>query len=441
MFLNKLTDFLSNCWFVICVCWIIFDELCLYYAFKNYEKCIRNLTYRLSLKNILYVKIFQALVLNNNIIDQQYADCLLKFTDNVPWSSKDIDKDALVSLEKEYNITILNDYMPINSGMISLVFKGLKEGGSKPIIIKMKRNNIDTTLQDGIQKLLFCARLMSFIPIIEKASISDIIHNNIHLIKQQTNFTREVENIKMMKNNSKHLKYIKIPNVYEDVTDKFSNIIMMEYIKGETISSINPADYIEYSKQIIKFVLVSMLMTGRCHGDLHIGNILFIKDENDTKYKYKIGVLDFGLVYEIDKMKNTFYYIFANMTRTSAEVMAQKLLLSGLIEPVDCLALLPKKHANNIMLILTKFIDNTFNISKHFSQINIFNSISELNDYIVDNNLMVNGFDIRPCEDLVKFQVIFSMLYGVIFKLCGDNYIEIINKAMIELFHIEVSES
>jgi len=441
MFLNKLTDFLSNCWFVICVCWIIFDELCLYYAFKNYEKCIRNLTYRLSLKNILYVKIFQALVLNNNIIDQQYADCLLKFTDNVPWSSKDIDKDALVSLEKEYNITILNDYMPINSGMISLVFKGLKEGGSKPIIIKMKRNNIDTTLQDGIQKLLFCARLMSFIPIIKKASISDIIHNNIHLIKQQTDFTREVENIKMMKNNSKHLKYIKIPNVYEDVTNKFSNIIMMEYIKGETISSVNPADYIEYSKQIIKFVLVSMLMTGRCHGDLHIGNILFIKDENDTKYKYKIGVLDFGLVYEIDKMKNTFYYIFANMTRTSAEVMAQNLLLSGLIEPVDCLALLPKKHANNIMLILTKFIDNTFNISKHFSQINIFNSISELNDYIVDNNLMVNGFDIRPCEDLVKFQVIFSMLYGVIFKLCGDNYIEIINKAMIELFHIEVSES
>jgi hypothetical protein len=121
--------------------------------------------------------------------------------------------------------------------------------------------------------------------------------------------------------------------------------------------------------------------------------------------------------------------------------MAENLLLSGLIEPVNCLALLPKKHSNNIMLILTRFIDNTFNISKHFSQINIFNSISELNDYIVDNNLMVNGFNIRPCEDLVKFQVIFSMLYGVIFKLCGDNYVEIINKAMIELFHIEVSES
>jgi len=444
MFLNWLKDFLSNCWFVICVSWIVFDELCLYYTFKNYEKCIHNLTYRLSLKNILYVKIFQALALNNNIIDEKLYNSLLKFTDNAPWSNKDIDMDALTSLEKEYNITILNNYMPINSGMISLVFKGLKERGSnvkETVIIKMKRNNIAAILQDGIQKLLFCARLLSFIPIIKTSNISDIIHNNIHLINQQTDFTKEVENIKMMKTNSKNLKYIKIPDVYEEVTNKFSNIIMMEYIKGETIMSIDPTDYKEYSKQVIKFVLVSMLMTGKCHGDLHIGNILFIKDENDPKYKYKIGVIDFGLVYEIDKMKNTFYYIFANMSRIDAKEMSQNLILSGLIEPVDFISMLPKNHYNAILAILIKFIDNTFNVSKHFNQINIFNSLSELNDYNINNNLMVNGYDIRPCDDLVKFQVIFSMLYGVIFKLCGDAYIETTNKVMIELFHIDVSES
>jgi predicted unusual protein kinase regulating ubiquinone biosynthesis (AarF/ABC1/UbiB family) len=444
MFIKWLTDFFYNCWFVICVSWIVFDELCLYYAFKNYEKFIHNLTYRLSLKNILYVKIFQAFALNNNIIDERLHNSLLKFTDNVPWSSKDIDRAALISLEKEYNITILNDYMPINSGMISLVFKGLRKGGSEineTVIIKMKRNSIDEILEDGIQKLLFFVRLLSFIPIIKKSNISDIIHNNIHLINQQTDFTKEIQNIKMMKHNNKNLKYIKIPSVYEEVTDKFSNIIMMEYIKGETINSINPADYKEYSKQVIKFVLVSMLMSGQCHGDLHIGNILFIKDENDPKYKYKIGVLDFGLVYEIDKMKSTFYYIFANMSKITAEEMAQQLLTSGLFEPVECISLLPKKNYDDILNMLTKFIDNTFHISKHFSQINIFNSLSELNDYIINNNLMVNGFDIRPCDDMIKFQVIFTMLYGVIFKLCGENYIEVTNKVMIDIFHIDVSES
>ena len=91
--------------------------------------------------------------------------------------------------------------------------------------------------------------------------------------------------------------------------------------------------------------------------------------------------------------------------------------------------------------ILTKFINDTIYISKHFSQINAFKSLYELNDYIAENNLIVNGKQIRPCDDMLKMQVIFTMLYGVIFKLCGKNYLEITNKVMLDLFHIDVSES
>ena len=444
--MNPIIIFLNNCWFVICVCWIIFDELCFYCVFKNYEKFIHNLTVRLSKKNILYVKIFQAFALNNNIINEQIHNNLLKFTDNVCWSNKDIDKLSLVSLEKEFNIKILNDYMPVNSGMISLVFKGKKMNDNKTseiVIIKMKRNNIDAILQDGIQKMLFCIQILSIIPIINNYNynISEIIHNNIHLINQQTDFKKEISNMKIMKNNCKNLKYIRIPFAYEDVTNKFSNIIMMEYIKGATLQVVDPVDYNEYSKQLIKFVFVTMLMNGLCHGDLHVGNILFIKDESDKKYKYKIGILDFGIIYEINKMKDAFYYIFANMCSIPPEEMAQKLLLSGLIEPVECISKLSPNHYNRILSILTNFINDTFYVSKHFSQINIFKSLNELNDYIVNNNLMVNDLSVRPCNDLLKFQVVFTMLYSVILKLCGEKYIETSNKVMIELFHIDASES
>ena len=79
--------------------------------------------------------------------------------------------------------------------------------------------------------------------------------------------------------------------------------------------------------------------------------------------------------------------------------------------------------------------------SHNFLQKEIKIALEVIKKYIIDNNLMVNGFNIRPCDDLIKFQVIFSMLYGVIFKLCGQNYIEIANKVMIDLFHIDVSES
>ena len=417
------------------------DELLLYIMFKDYGRLIYNLANRLAAKNILYVKIFQALALNHNMINNEINNGLLKFTDNVPWTNADVDVQTLIDLEREYNIAILNDYKPINSGMISLVFKGIYRVGVKEtVIIKMKRVNIENNLNDGIQKLLFCVKLLSFLPVYNY-QITNIIQNNIVLIKNQTNFNKEVENMVMMKNNCKNLRYIKIPIVQSDVTNKFSNIIIMEYIKGETLQRVNPCDYNEFSKQIIKFVFVNMLMNGQCHGDLHVGNILFIKDENDPKYKHKIGILDFGLIYEIDKLKDTFYYIFANMYSVPPKEIAQNLLLSGIVEPIECINNLNSEHSNAIVNILTNFINNTLHISKHFSQINTFKSISELNDYIIDNNLIVNGFNIRPCDDLIKFQVIFSMLYGVIFKLCGQNYIEIANKVMIDLFHIDVSES
>ena len=123
------------------------------------------------------------------------------------------------------------------------------------------------------------------------------------------------------------------------------------------------------------------------------------------------------------------------------EEIATNLLLSGIIEPLECISNLPLNHYNHILSILTNFINDTFHVSKHFSQINIFKSLGELNDYIIHNNLMVNDCIIKPCDDLLKFQVVFTMLYSVIFKMCGNNYIETANKVMLELFHIDVSES
>ena len=48
--------FSSNCFFVLSICWILFNELCLYFFFRNYDTLISNITKRLSEKNILYVK-------------------------------------------------------------------------------------------------------------------------------------------------------------------------------------------------------------------------------------------------------------------------------------------------------------------------------------------------------------------------------------------------
>ena len=78
---------------------------------------------------------------------------------------------------------------------------------------------------------------------------------------------------------------------------------MMEFIDGQTIHRVEQEDYDHFAKQHIKSVIACGLMHGIVHGDLHGGNILFIKDENDKKYKYKIGVIDYGIVFRFDEQR------------------------------------------------------------------------------------------------------------------------------------------
>ena len=135
---------MKNVFFLFHASWIILSEFALFWFFNDYMSFIDRLTSRLASINILYVKIFQAFALNNKLIDEKLNNYLLKYTDNAPWTSNDIDYDTLYNLEQDYNIAFYsNGVRPINSGMISLVFKATNTNTAKPIIVKLKRKNIN----------------------------------------------------------------------------------------------------------------------------------------------------------------------------------------------------------------------------------------------------------------------------------------------------------
>jgi predicted unusual protein kinase regulating ubiquinone biosynthesis (AarF/ABC1/UbiB family) len=226
----------------------------------------------------------------------------------------------------------------------------------------------------------------------------------------------------------------------------FPNIILMEYIEGKTFSNVLPEDYQIYARQLLKFSFVTLFMTGLCHGDLHVGNILFIKDvDANAASNYKICILDFGIVYQIEKTRNAFFYIFSNMCLLPPHEIATNIMLSGIIEPVskiEDLKIYKREHYDNVINIITEFVNETVHIECKLSQLNIFKMMTDLNDYIINNNLIIDNIRIRPSEELIKFQVIFGMLQGLILKLCNDEtYIELTNQLMTELFQIQLDAS
>ena len=421
--------FLMNLFF------IVGSELMLYAALNDYSSFIDRITSRLASINILYVKMFQAFALNNSLIDDKTNNKLLKFTDNAPWSSSDINIEDLKAVCDAYNIVLPNGFeSPINAGMISLVFKGYEKETCAQIIIKMKRKNIDAKLNDAIQNLQTCLYLLSYITIIRKYQFAEVVKRNIDMIRHQTDFAQEVENIHKVKTNCKRLQYVKVPAVFPHVTTQFPEIILMEYIEGMKINEIDEEDYDAFAKQVMKFGFVTTIVHGVTHGDLHSGNILFIKDDKDEKYPHKIGVIDFGIIYEIDAAYKGFLFdVLTQMFAVSPRESAVKLLSSGIIDPPNILEQIPRKDYEQILQFTTEIIDETVNSSKRANQVQLYKFLYKLKEYFGQSKMATIG--IRPSDNLVKTQLVLAMSHGVTLTLCKDDFMNVADKVINELFH------
>ena len=166
----------------------------------------------------------------------------------------------------------------------------------------------------------------------------------------------------------------------------------MEYINGMPINKILEEDYEAFAKQVLKFGLVTILIHGVSHGDLHCGNVLFIKDENDEKYKYKVGVLDFGIIYEADqKFKQSLMEFASEMMTSPTEELAIKVLNTGLIEPLEVIQNLPKFHYDNIIKINLFVSSDKVKIQLFFYQIGIFYFYENLVLSWLNSNIFIHN--------------------------------------------------
>jgi predicted unusual protein kinase regulating ubiquinone biosynthesis (AarF/ABC1/UbiB family) len=240
-----------------------------------------------------------------------------------------------------------------------------------------------------------------------------------------------------IKYNCRNLKYVKIPTADAEVTEKYPNVIFMEYINGMPINKVLEADYEPFAKQVLKFGLVTTLIHGVSHGDLHSGNVLFIKDEDDEKYKYKVGVLDFGIIYEADpEFKQSLLEFAAEMMTAPTQELAKKVLNTGLIEPLEVIQNLPKVHYDNIVKIVGDILYETIHKSKEANQLKIYHFLTTFHSYMSKNELLELG--LKPSDHFVKTQLALAMSHGVTLTLCKDDYINLTDQVLNELFHTKI---
>jgi predicted unusual protein kinase regulating ubiquinone biosynthesis (AarF/ABC1/UbiB family) len=270
---------------------------------NTYNDTVINVCNLLVSHSYIFIKVIQWGI--QNVYDLNFNDELKEyfntFSNNVPYSNFEQEIAILcINNSIEYASTtdndkllIENNYIPINSGSVALVYKARLN--DKPVIIKVLRHNIKKNIEKDIDFLEFFFD-NTFVKMIinryTKVNFKRFIENNRDLLLNQCDFECEVNNALIFKNNLKNKKNIVIPHVYKHFTNACNEIIIMDYLDGPVAKNVSKCELGNHFKVLQSFYLESLFLYNILHGDFHLGNIIIINENT-------VGLIDFGIVYTV----------------------------------------------------------------------------------------------------------------------------------------------
>ena len=356
---------------------------------------IKKISKKLEQENIVYVKIFQALCLDKDILANDEQEFLLKYTDNVPYKTNEIDYDLLDKLEAEFSIT-LKSKIPINCGIVGLVFEGTDLSNNK-VIIKMLKKDIYERFTNVFDELLYISYMSQYIPYINSLKITKLLIDNEQILLNQMNFMKELEAIEIFSEKYKNNKEYVFPKVYRHITEKYNKLLVMENISGlkyKDIENMSETIKEEFAYVLNKFGILGILYHSVIHCDLHSGNVFFyINNEttstNNEVIKYKLGIIDFGICAFPNKKNQNAYYVFLNSIFCNQDYSNIEKLLYTIIQEKDAL--------NNLNATTKhEFINESI---KCF-QVNIKDDIST--QLLIDSSKLFNKYNFNFTEEFNK---------------------------------------
>jgi len=414
--------FFKNSLLLIKSVYILFTE---YTKYKlniiDQIETFNNITNRLSNLNILYTKLLQWVINDTIFFNDDIKKNFEKFTDNVEYTESDIDYLSLLEIVNTHDIK-LDSLKPFKSGTISIVFKGMLDD-DKPVVIKMIKKNIHARLLESIEFFKLLGNVSRYIPYLCQFNLDSLIKYNSNELLLQTNFVKEAENIELFYSNFKNNSNIIIPRVYKDFTNMNNNVIVMDYIKGVSAYSINFEERDNYSRVLYEFIFECIFKHEIFHGDLHPGNVLFIKDESSnasdgsdtSKDKYKIGIVDYGIVGRYDPdMKKSVCTFFKKLVDQKYHDLF-KLIIDNLTEPLD--------NSNDITYSKEEIIDSLLVIQKKY---NILYSMIKADD-IYYMNKKLKEYNLVLSLEFSKLFLFVSSMYSLLFIIrhnTGDGLFE-----------------
>ena len=347
------------------------------------------------------MKIGQVLSHRNDILPIQICNILSELTNNVPGLTK-TDEAYLLKEAKEL-VKFDDGYVkPLGSGCVSVTY--LVQINKTNFVIKIKRPNIHNQI---LQSFSYVYQLFWFLSALKVIQFNDKLDKIKHTLLEQTNFTKELEELTYFYNKFLYSKKIEIPKPYPIYCNE--NILTMSYIDGHNIYNICTKDKQLVGHNLWDFAYTSAFVYGHWHADLHKGNILYKTDG-------RLGIIDFGITglfkgYEKSIILNYNIYILKKQWKAASRLFVTKMVENKNID---------KKIRHEFMIDISNILKH------HFDKIrpDILNSVIDLSKCSEKYNTKFNN-------KYAKFELAFSTLACTMVELGYNNIYEYMKHVLI----------
>lgn len=240
-----------------------------------------------------FVKIGQMLSLRSEILPQAYCDALATLQmDADPLPFKEIEH-ALENIYGERFSSIFSniDPKPLGSASLAQVHKATLSNGDV-VAVKVQRPGVRATMAQDIDVMRSVAKCLSrFMKDNQMVDLRDVVEELWSTFLEETDFTKETQNLHEFALLNKDVAYIRCPMPYLEYCSE--EVLVMEYIEGTSLRDTDKLvelgyDLEEIGMKALDNYATQILDFGFFHADPHPGN-MFIKDG-------QIIYLDLGIV-------------------------------------------------------------------------------------------------------------------------------------------------
>lgn len=227
-----------------------------------------------------FVKLGQLLSMHPEILPPEYCKALESLrTDAKQLVTAQIREIITEEYGKPWN-TVFERIMPfpVGSASIAQVHEAVLLDGTH-VAVKIQRPDIYSVMERDVRLIKKALSILKFKAVTSINSVMDmaqVIDEVWRVAKEEMDFEREAENIRLLRKNIDGIEYVYCPAVYDELSTK--NVLVMEYIGGYELSDIDGMraagyDLNEVCTKFINNYIKQFAEDGFFHADPHPGNI------------------------------------------------------------------------------------------------------------------------------------------------------------------------